>query len=151
RAIRATARVRRRFERTGRGLGISFDGCNGLRGVKARSAAGAHTGAQSRTEATMPRSKVLFLLADGARARFVERSPETGYFVTVQEMDGRHSLQTLRNELRASQSARTMDQNLSGGHAVGQEDFLRTAKEAFATEVAERAAALVRKRAYQGV
>jgi protein required for attachment to host cells len=99
----------------------------------------------------MPRPKVLFLLADGARARFVERSPETGYFVTVQEIDGRQSLQALRSELRASQPARTMDQNLPGGHAMSQQDFLRSAKEAFAAEVAERAAALVRKRAYQGV
>ncbi len=99
----------------------------------------------------MPTPRVLFLLADGARARFVERSPETGAFVTVQEIDSRHKLRTLRNELRASQPARTMDQNHLGGHAVNQQDFLRQAKEDFAAEVAEKAASMLEKRAYEGV
>jgi protein required for attachment to host cells len=99
----------------------------------------------------MPTPKVLFVLADGARARFVERSPETGHFVTVQELDSRHRLQSLRSELRASQPARTMEQHYPGGHAVNQQDFLRTAKEAFVAEVADRAAAMLEKRSYQGV
>jgi hypothetical protein len=59
----------------------------------------------------MAAPKILFLLADGARARFVERSPETGRFVTVREIDGRRELQTLRDELRSSQPARAMEQN----------------------------------------
>ena len=98
----------------------------------------------------MPRPRVLFVLADGARARFVERSPETGYFVTLQEIDSRQRLQTLRQELRASPPARTLEPG-SSGHALGDQDFFRAAKEAFAAEVAERAAALVAKRSYQGV
>lgn len=99
----------------------------------------------------MPTPKVLFLLADGARARFVERSPETGYFVTVQEIDSRHRLRELRNELRASPPARTLEQGYPGRHSLAQQDFFRTAKEAFATEVAEKAASMVQKRQYQGV
>ena len=99
----------------------------------------------------MPTPKVLFLLADGARARFVERSPETGYFVTVQEIDSRHRLRQLRDELRASPPARTLEQGYPGRHSLAQQDFFRTAKEAFATEVAEKAASMVQKRQYQGV
>lgn len=99
----------------------------------------------------MPKPKVLFLLADGARARFVERSPETGHFVTVQEIDTRHRLQGLRAELRASPPARTLEQGHPGGHALNQQDFLRSAKEAFVAEVAEKAASLMQKRDYQAV
>lgn len=99
----------------------------------------------------MPTPKVLFVLADGARARLVERSAETGYFVTLQEIDSRHRLRELRKELRASPPARTHEQGSPGGHAVAQRDFFRSAKEAFAAEVAEIAASLVRQRAYEGV
>jgi protein required for attachment to host cells len=99
----------------------------------------------------MPKPKVLFLLADGARARFVERSAETGHFVTVQEIDSRDKLRTLRKEVRASPPAWTTQQGLPGGDAIDTQDYFRAAKEAFATEVAERAATLVSKRAYQGV
>jgi protein required for attachment to host cells len=99
----------------------------------------------------MPKTKVLFLLADGARARFVERSPETGHFVTVQEIDSRDKLRTLRKEARASQPTWTTQQGLPGGDAVNPQDYFRSAKEAFAAEVAEMAAAMIQKRAYQGV
>jgi protein required for attachment to host cells len=99
----------------------------------------------------MPKSKVLFLLADGARARFVERSPDTGHFVTVQEIDSRDKLRTLRKEARASQPSWTTQQGLPGGDALNQQDYFRVAKEAFAVEIAEKAAAMLEKRAYQGV
>src|SRR5438067_1195518 len=96
----------------------------------------------------MPKPKILFVLADGARARFVERAADPGRFVTVQEMDERHKLQTLRSELRASPAT---EPSLPGGHALSQQDVLRSAKEAFAAEVAHKATALVAKRAYTGV
>ncbi len=99
----------------------------------------------------MPRPKVLFLLADGARARFVERSPETGYFVTVQEIDSRQALRTLRKELRATRPTWTTQQGLPGGDAINPHDYFRSAKEAFVAEVAEKAAAMVKKQAYEGV
>ena len=99
----------------------------------------------------MPTPRMLFVLADGARARFVERASQTGHFVTVQEIDSRHKLRALRSELRASQPARTMDQNQPGGHAMNQQDFLRQAKEDFVAEVADEAALMLDKRAYEGV
>lgn len=99
----------------------------------------------------MPTPRVLFVLADGARARFVERSPESGRFVTVHEVDGRNKLRDLRSELRANLPARGMDQSCPGGHAVYQQDFLRDAKEAFAADVAGSAAAMLQKRSYAGV
>ncbi|CAN7220630.1 host attachment protein [Phenylobacterium sp. LjRoot225] len=99
----------------------------------------------------MPSPKVLFLLADGARARFVERSRETGHYVTIEEIDGQPRLRALRNELRQSPAARTVHQSYPGGHSLNRQDFLRSAKEAFAAEVAEKAAKLVEKGAYQGV
>jgi protein required for attachment to host cells len=97
----------------------------------------------------MPKPKVLFLLADGARARFVERAPENGRFVTVQEIDRREDLRTLRNELRASPPS--VEQGAAGSHSVEEQDFFRPAKEAFAAEIAEMAAVMVKKRAYEGV
>lgn len=98
----------------------------------------------------MPKPKVLFLLADGARARFVERSAETGDFVTIQEIDSRERLRALRRELRARPPARTLEQHAPGG-SLNQRDQVRSAKEGFATDVAAKAAALLDKRAYQGV
>jgi len=99
----------------------------------------------------MPSPKVLFLLADGARARFVERSRETGHYVTIEEIDGQHRLRALRSELRQSPAARTVHQSYPGGHSLNRQDFARAAKEAFAAEVAEKAANLVQRGAYHGV
>lgn len=100
----------------------------------------------------MPSPKVLFLLADGARARFVERSHETGHYVTIQEIDSRQRLRGLRGELRASPVAQTVHTGYPGRHSLPpHQDFFRAAKEAFAAEVAAQAASLVRTRAYQGV
>lgn len=99
----------------------------------------------------MPSRKVLFLLADGARARFVERSHETGHYVTIETIDGQHRLRALRSELRQSPAARTVQQGYPGGHSLNRQDFARAAKESFAAEVAERAALLVQKGAYQGI
>jgi protein required for attachment to host cells len=99
----------------------------------------------------MPNAKVLFLLADGARARFVERSRETGHYVTLEEIDGQSRLRALRSALRRSPAARTVQQSYPGGHSLNRQDFARAAKEAFAAEVAEKAANLVATGAYQGV
>ncbi|MDO9588549.1 MAG: hypothetical protein Q7J13_11520, partial [Brevundimonas sp.] len=45
----------------------------------------------------MPRKRrPLFVLADGGRARFVERHPETRAFVTVGEVDGAAGLAAAR-------------------------------------------------------
>lgn len=98
----------------------------------------------------MPR-KLLFVLADGGRARFVERSPAGGRFVTIEEIDHTAALQQLRKELRASPPARTNSSTSPRRSSVGREDYFRPAKEAFMAEVADRAVALVGQRKFDGV
>jgi hypothetical protein len=95
--------------------------------------------------------RVLYLLADGAHARFVERSPETGYFVTVQEIDGRDQLRTQREEIQGDRPTWTTQQGLTGGDAISPQAYFRAAKEAFVADVADQAAEMMRRRAYQGV
>jgi protein required for attachment to host cells len=56
-----------------------------------------------------------------------------------------------RRELRASPPARTFNSVGRLRHAVGREDYLRPAKEAFVATVASRAVELVRRRGLQGV
>jgi protein required for attachment to host cells len=95
--------------------------------------------------------KLLFVLADGGRARFVERTRSTGHFVTFEEIDGAQALSQLRAELRASPPARTHESASPRRSAVGKEDYVRPAKQAFMAVVAERAVALVREREFDGV
>ncbi len=84
--------------------------------------------------------KLLYLLADGAHARFVEQSPETHAFVTLSQMDGSRRLETLRVEQRDEQAGRSFESSGSARHGVGRDDDVyRRAKEAF---VAQAAAAL---------
>ena len=95
--------------------------------------------------------KILFVLADGARARFVERSTKSGDFVTIDELDGREELRQLRRELRASPPARTHDSTTPRRHSVGREDYFRQAKEAFTARVAEMAGTVVRRQGLEEV
>lgn len=96
-------------------------------------------------------NKLLFVLADGGRVRFVERSQSNGHFATFEEIDRTQALSQLRTELRASPPARTHSSASPRRSAVGREDYLRPAKEAFMVEVAARAVALVRERKLDGV
>ncbi len=95
--------------------------------------------------------QLLFVLADGGRARFVERSPSKEHFVTVEELDRTHALSQLRSELRASPPARAHSSTTPARSSVGREDYIRQAKDAFMAEVAERAEALVRRHKCGGV
>lgn len=95
--------------------------------------------------------KLLFVLADGGRARFVERSPSDGHFVTFEEINHTQALSQLRTELRSSPPARTHESASPRRSAVGKEDYVRTAKQAFMAEVAQRALALIREREFDGV
>lgn len=95
--------------------------------------------------------KLLFVLADGGRVRFVERSASKGHFATFEEIDRAAALSQLRRELRASPPARTHASTSPRRSAVGKEDYLRPAKEAFMAEVAERAVALLRERQLDGI
>ena len=95
--------------------------------------------------------KFLFVLTDGGRARFLERSPRDGHYTTVEEIDGRAQLQALRRELRANPPGRSISSSSPRRAAVGEEDFLRPAKEAFIGDVADRAAEACRRRKLDGV
>jgi protein required for attachment to host cells len=95
--------------------------------------------------------RILFLLTDGARARFGERSAQTGDFVTLSEVDRRDRLEVLRTELRASPPGRSLQSGTPERHAVGREGAFRQAKEAFVEEMADRAAEVCRRRDFQAV
>lgn len=95
--------------------------------------------------------KLLFVLMDGGRARFVERSSANGHYLTIEELDAKPRLESLRRALRASPPGRSMSSASPRRTAVGREDHLRTAKEAFVGEVAERAAEICRLREMAGV
>lgn len=97
------------------------------------------------------RSKLLFVITDGGRARLVEQSAETGDFATVEEIDNQTELARLRHELRASPQARTINSQGDRRHGVGRDEYLRAAKEVFIAQVAERAASRVRQRNLAGV
>lgn len=100
----------------------------------------------------MPRApKLLFLITDGGRARLVARSPENGHFLTLEEIDGAPALKTLRQELRASPPPRAISSTSPHRSAVGPEDYLRPAKEAFIAKVAERAADVCNSRQMAGI
>ena len=83
--------------------------------------------------------RALFVLADGGRARFVERDPETRAFRTVQEIDGAAPLAELREERRRNPAVRSIQAATRVSHTTGVEDPYRPAKAAFATGVANAA------------
>lgn len=100
----------------------------------------------------MPRAtRLLFLLTDGGRARLVERSPGNGHYVTIEEIDGGSRLQTLREELATSAPGRSISSTSPRRASVGRDDYLRPAKEAFVSEVADRAATVCRRAKFDGV
>ena len=90
--------------------------------------------------------RALFVLADGGRARFVERDPETRAFRTVQEIDGAGPLADLREERRRNPAVRSVQSATGASHTTGVEDPYRQAKAAFASGVADAAVAALRSR-----
>lgn len=95
----------------------------------------------------MPRKhRALFVLADGGRARFVERDPETRVFRTVQEIDGAGPLAEVREERRRNPAVRSVQSATGASHTTGVEDPYRQAKAAFATEVAAAGVQALRSR-----
>lgn len=96
-------------------------------------------------------AKLLFLLTDGGRARFLERSPQTGHYVTIEEIDATAQLKTLRDELRSSPPGRSISSTSPRRASVGPEDYLRPAKEAFVGKVAHHAAEMCAREKYTGI
>ena len=83
--------------------------------------------------------RALFVLADGGRARFVERDPETRAFRTVQEIDGAGPLAEAREERRRNPAVRSVQSATGASHTTGVEDPYRRAKAGFAAQVAAAA------------
>jgi protein required for attachment to host cells len=97
-------------------------------------------------------SSLLYLLTDGGHARLVRRAEATGHYVTVEEIDGAERLAKLREELRASLPARTFSKGSPRRRsAIGPEDYIRPAKEAFAAEVADHAVEVARREQLAGI
>lgn len=90
--------------------------------------------------------RALFVLADGGRARFVERDPETRAFRTVHEIDGAGPLAEVREERRRNPAVRSVQAATGASHTTGVEDPYRPAKAAFAAGVAEAAVQTLKSR-----
>lgn len=100
----------------------------------------------------MGEPKLLYVLADGARARLVEHRSEPDRYATVEEIDARAELRQLRQELRASPQARNQQSGSPGlQHTVGRGGYVREAKQAFVRQVADRVTRLIDQGGYQGV
>ncbi|HXQ13789.1 MAG TPA: host attachment protein [Caulobacteraceae bacterium] len=97
------------------------------------------------------RPQLLYVLADGAHARFVEQSAETSAFVTVHRLDGSSRLEIVRAEQRDEQAGRSFESGSTTRHGVGREDAYRRAKEAFAADVAKTLLTLFGQASEQGV
>jgi hypothetical protein len=96
--------------------------------------------------------RTLYVLADGARARFVERRAEPGSYATFEEIDARDQLRTLRRELRANPRARNQQSGAPAlTHTLGRGAPVREAKQAFIENVADRASTLLRNGRYAQV
>ena len=80
--------------------------------------------------------KLIYLLADGAHARIVEQSSETGHFVTVSTLDGTAALEVVRAEQRDEQPGRSFESGSAARHGVGGGDAYRRAKAEFAHKAA---------------
>ena len=97
------------------------------------------------------RAKLLYVLIDGAHARFVVWSRDKGDFVTVHRMAGEERLRELRAEQRNEQPGRSFESASAGRHAVGRGDAYRRAKEMFASEVGRGLGEFVAGRDIEGV
>jgi protein required for attachment to host cells len=98
------------------------------------------------------RHRLLYVLADGAHARFVEQSADTDAFVTVHSMDGSQLLDVVRAEQRDEPAGgRSFESGSVARHGVGREDRYRRAKEAFAGAVAKTLQELFSRTPHEGV
>lgn len=100
----------------------------------------------------MPQSRrPLFVLADGGRARIVERVADTGALRTFRELDGEDRLAAVRREARSNPGVRSIQSATGAGHTTGREAPYRRAKAAFAGEVVRAACEEARSRGSDGL
>jgi protein required for attachment to host cells len=98
----------------------------------------------------MPHQRLLYVVADGAAARLLERR-EDGEFVILRELDGRSRLAAVRELQRDEHAGRSMESATTARHAVGREDGYGRAKAAFARETAAAAKELIAGDSWSGV
>ena len=98
----------------------------------------------------MARRKIIFVLADGAHARLVQHSPETGDYVTVREIDGDKGIQEVRAWMKSHPAGRTHDATSSSRSGVGPEDPYRQVKADFMATTAAAAKEMDSDGAYEG-
>src|SRR5271168_1598940 len=105
----------------------------------------------ARDRTMIHRPKVLFVVADGAHARLVARSHETGDFIAIQTLDGDDQLRARRREVRSQPSGRSFESASPTRHAVGKGDPYFEVKIAFVATVAEAAIEADAAGGYQGI
>ena len=99
----------------------------------------------------MKHRKIIYVLADGSRARLVRRSPDTGAFVTVSEIDGKGRLSEVRAWAKSHAAGRSHESGSAARSAVGPEDPYRQVKAEFMATTAGDAQQLAADGAYEGV
>jgi len=95
--------------------------------------------------------KILFVLADGSRARLVLRSHETGDFVTLREIDGGGELREVRAWAHGHPAGRSHESASPSRSAVGPEDPYRQVKADFMAQVADAARIVTAEHGEAGV
>ncbi len=82
--------------------------------------------------------KLIYLVADGAKARLVARSPETGDYHTLRELDGSEPLAEARVRVRGAAQGRSFESSGRARHAVGRDEAIyQRVKAAFAAKAAQ--------------
>lgn len=100
----------------------------------------------------MPQSRrPLFVLADGGRARIVERVAETGALRTFHELDCERRLAAIRRNARSNPGVRSIQSGTGAGHTTGNEAPYRRAKAAFAGDAVLAACDEARSRGSDGL
>lgn len=95
--------------------------------------------------------KILFVLADGGRARFVAKVPASGDYATLETLDHAEALRDARAAARGAPAGRSFESAGPGRHVVGKEDASKETKLAFMGEVAARAKVLAHEGGYESL
>ena len=99
----------------------------------------------------MPAPKILYILADGTRARLVRRVPGTSHFTTFEQFDDGGDLRQAQAAMRGAPHPVTFQSGTPQGHSIGRGEEDRRVKAAFAAKVAARAAEVAQAQGYDRV
>lgn len=100
----------------------------------------------------MPRHrKLLFVITDGGRARFVRQRSADGAYVTSEALDNSPALSMAHAKLQGARPGRSFESASAHRHKLGGEADTRGVKEAFMAKVADRAATLCAEGDFEAV